>query len=72
MTFTDSVWSRMNSHRAGVIFPGKTKPKMIASGSREFCEDAVVNHDRKNPGNSNEYIVHIATEVGKPAGWSAE
>lgn len=70
MTFTDSVWSRMNSHRAGVIFPGKTKPKMIASGSREFCEGAVVEHGRKNPG--NEYVVHEATEVGKPEGWSAE
>lgn len=58
-----------NTHRAGVLRPNGS-PKMIASGSQEFCEGAASRYREKHPDRETTVIEH--TKLGPPADWNRE
>lgn len=58
-----------NTHRAGMLRPSGS-PKMIASGSEEYCEGAASRYREKHP--DRETTVIPCTKPGPPDGWNRE
>ena len=58
-----------NTHRAGVSRPSGS-PKMIASGSEEFCDGAASRYLEKHPDST--VFVELCTKPGPPVGWNLE